>query len=224
MVSAVIAAGGKGKRMGSDVNKIFLPLNGKEIIAHTLSIFESCCAVNEIIIVAGDTDIDRIKTIIDRIGCKKVSAVTCGGKERQDSVYNGLLLAKGDFALIHDAARCLITEEQITAVINDAKKYGAAAVGVKVKDTLKSIDENGNIICTIDRERTVHIQTPQVFLRDEFLELHSQVKNESIAVTDDCAIFEYFGKTVHVTDGSYDNIKLTTPEDIFIGEQILKNR
>ena len=224
MVSVIIAAGGKGRRMGADKNKVFLDLNGREILAHTISAFEKNENTDEIIIVTADEDIKTVENIICREGFKKITAVTEGGKERQDSVYNGLICAKGEYVVIHDGARCLITDENITAVINDAKKYGAASLGVKVKDTLKTVDENGMIISTVDREKTVHIQTPQVFLREEIMDLHKKIKENGIAVTDDCSVFEHFGKKVYVTEGSYDNIKLTTPEDIITGCEILRKR
>ena len=224
MVSVIIAAGGKGRRMGADKNKVFLDLNGKEILAHTISAFEKNENTDEIIIVTADEDIKTVENIICREGFKKITAVTEGGIERQDSVYNGLICAKGEYVVIHVGARCLITDENITAVINDAKKYGAASLGVKVKDTLKTVDENGMIISTVDREKTVHIQTPQVFLREEIMDLHKKIKENGIAVTDDCSVFEHFGKKVYVTEGSYDNIKLTTPEDIITGCEILRKR
>lgn len=224
VVSVVIVAGGKGRRMGAGVNKVYLPLNGKEIIARTVKAFENCGVVDEIVVVTGDEDIERCRSIVQREGFTKVKAVAEGGSERQHSVYNGILLCRGDIVAVHDAARCLITEEEISAVIDDAKKYGAAALGVTVKDTLKTVDENGNIIATVDRGKTVHIQTPQVFNRTELKALHERAAADNISVTDDCSIFESYGKTVHVTIGSYDNIKITTPGDISIGEKILEGR
>lgn len=224
MVTAVIVAGGKGRRMGLNINKVYYELAGKEIIAHTLAAFERCADVDEIVVVTGEADIDRCRSIIARDGIKKIRAITVGGAERSDSVYNGLRLAQGNIAAIHDGARCLITPEEISAVISDAREYGAAALGVTVKDTLKSIDENGMIIGTIDRERTVQIQTPQVFEREEIMRLHESARREGLTVTDDCSIFEHYGKKIRVTKGSYENIKITTPEDISAGEQILKMR
>ncbi len=223
MVSAVIVAGGRGKRMGAGINKVFLPLAGREILAHTISAFERCPEIDEIVVVTSADCMERVKRIISEKNTKPIT-VTEGGAERQDSVYNGLMASRGDIAVIHDGARCLITPEEISAVIADAVKYGAAAVGVTVKDTLKSIDENGMILSTIDRERTVQIQTPQVFKLSEIKRLHERVQKDGIAVTDDCSVFEHYGLPVHVTFGSYDNIKITTPEDISIGEQILARR
>lgn len=223
-VSAVIVAGGKGRRMGAAVNKVFLPLCGREIIARTMDAFERCGTVDEIIVVTGAKDIERVFEIAERDGISKLFAVVEGGAERQGSVCNGLSAARGEIAAIHDGARCLITPAEIDAVIQDAKRGGAAAAGVAVKDTLKSIDADGNIVGTIDRERTVQIQTPQVFLTREIRELHERAAAEGLLFTDDCAVFEHYGRAVRVSPGSYDNIKLTTPGDIAVGEKILKRR
>ena len=223
-ISAVIVAGGRGKRMGADINKVLLPLAGTEIIARTLAAFEECEVIDEIVLVTGADDVARMREIVKRNGITKLSGIVKGGAERQNSVYNGLAAATGDIAAIHDGARCLITPEEIAAVTADAVKFGAAALGVRVKDTLKSVDEDGNIVSTIDRERTVQIQTPQVFVLDEIKELHERAERDGVAVTDDCSVFEHYGRAVHVTEGSYDNIKLTTPEDIAVGERILERR
>lgn len=223
-VTAVIVAGGRGRRMGADINKVFLPLGGAEILAHTIRAFEICPDIDDIVVVTGEADMEKVRMIAEREAFKKLSGIVPGGDERSDSVYNGLCNAVGDIAAIHDGARCLITPEEISAAVSDAKKHGAAALGVTVKDTLKSIDDNGNICGTIDRERTVLIQTPQVFKKDEIKALHEYIKKDGYAVTDDCSVFERYGRSVHVTLGSYENIKLTTPGDIAIGEQILKRR
>ncbi len=224
MVSVVIVAGGKGTRMGADINKVLLSVAGKEIISRTIEVFEACRLVDEIIIVTAVCDIEAVEKIVHRDGYTKVSHITEGGRLRQNSVYNGLRLASGDIVLIHDGARCLVTAEEIERVISDTEQFGSAAVGVRVKDTLKAIDENGNIISTIDRDRAVHIQTPQGFKTSEIKTLHERAVSDNITVTDDCSIFEYYNKTVHLTEGSYDNIKLTTPEDMAVAEEILKGR
>lgn len=224
MVSAVIAAGGKGKRMGVGINKVYLELRGKEILARTLGVFQSCEVIDEIVVVTGYEDIVSCRSIIERDGITKVTAVSEGGKERQESVYIGLSLAHGDVAVIHDGARCLVTDDEIRSVVADAEKYGAAALGVKVKDTLKTIDESGNITATVNRERTVQIQTPQVFDRLELMDLHERLKKEGGAVTDDCSVLERYGRSVHFTPGKYENIKITTPEDMIMGERILEMR
>lgn len=222
MVSAVIVAGGKGTRMGAGYNKVFMELLGLSIISRTVSVFDKCKEIDEIIIVTAEDDIPKMTEVAR--GYKKVKEITEGGALRQDSVYNGLIKTTGDVVLIHDGARCLVTEDIITSVINDTIKYGAAAAGVIVKDTLKSIDEIGNIVATVDREKTVQIQTPQGFKREEIFGMHTRARGDKLEVTDDCSVFEQYGKTVHFTVGSYDNIKITTPEDIAVGEEILKRR
>lgn len=224
MVSVIIAAGGCGKRMGAGFNKLFMTLGGREIISRTLAVFDKSPSVDEIVLVCAEEDMDRMRDIIRRDGFSKVSATVTGGSERQDSVRNGLAAVCGDIVLIHDGARCLVTQSEIDTVIADTRKYGAAALGVTVKDTLKTIDSDGNIIATVDRDRTAHIQTPQAFCTAEIKELHARAVCDALAVTDDCSIFEHYRRRVHLTHGSYDNIKITTPEDIPLGEQILKRR
>lgn len=224
MVSAIIAAGGKGRRMGAGINKVYLPLRGKEILAHTLEVFQNCDVIDEIIVVTGPEDITRCRAIIEKYDITKAVSVKEGGAERSDSVYIGLLAASGDIAVIHDGARCLITDGEIRAVVSDAEKYGAAALGVSVKDTLKTIDESGTIVGTVDREKIVHIQTPQVFRRAEITELHRRIKAEGAEVTDDCSVFERYNRKVHVTPGNYENVKITTPIDIAMAERIIELR
>lgn len=224
MVSVVIVAGGKGTRMGADKNKVLLSVLDKEIIAWTIEAFDNSNSIDEIIVVTGESDIETVRDIVHRNKFTKVTHITSGGDTRRESAYNGLRLVSGDYVLIHDGARCLISSDEIKRVTNDTISYGAAALGVKVKDTLKTIDDDGNIIATVDREKTVHIHTPQGFISEEILKFHEKAKSDNIEATDDCLIFEHYGKMVHLTWGSYDNIKITTPADMVIAENILKGR
>ncbi len=221
-ISALIVAGGKGKRMGAGINKALLPLYGKTIITRTTEVFENNAYVDEIIIVTGAEDIEAVKAAVR--DCGKVAAVVAGGEERQQSVFNGLSEASGDVVLIHDGARALITDTEIKNVIDGCVKYGAAAAGVPCKDTLKSADADGFIEGTIDRSGTYMIQTPQAFRTEQIRILHKRAASDGLAVTDDCAIAEHYGVKVKITEGSYDNIKLTTPIDLAVGEMILKKR
>ena len=189
MVSAVIPAGGKGERMGAGFNKLFLKVGGEEIISRTIAVFDSSPDIDEIIVVAADTDREQICKIIEKKDFQTKIVIAEGGTSRQESVYNGLLKASGDISLIHDGARCLVTHTDIKAVIDGVKECGAAAVGVTVTDTLKHIDDNGNIVSTIDREKTVHIFTPQGLYTNDIIELHNNAKTDGIAVTDHCSIF-----------------------------------
>lgn len=220
-VTAIIAAGGAGRRMGAGENKVFMKIAGREMLTHTVSVFNSCAAVTDIIIVVGAEDITRTAALTADFD--KVIDVIAGGETRQQSVMNGLLRAERGIALIHDSARALVTEDIILRVIHDCEKYGAAAAGVKCKDTLKSA-ENGFISGTIDRESTYLIQTPQAFGRDEILDMHKRALREGFTATDDCMIAERYGVKIRITEGSYENIKLTTPEDIITAEKILGKR
>lgn len=221
-ITAVIVAGGKGKRMGASVNKVFLKLCGKEALLHTVEAFEKNPLINEIIVVTGAEDIPAASDILK--DCGKISKIIEGGAERQQSVYNGISAASGDIIAIHDGARSLIEQRHISAVIADCTRYGAAALGVPCKDTLKSADPDGFISGTIDRSLTYLIQTPQVFKADIIKELHERARKDGLSVTDDCAIAEHYGVRVKITEGSYDNLKLTTPEDMAVGEMILRRR
>lgn len=218
-ITAVIAAGGKGKRMGADKNKVFLPLCGREIISRTVEAFEINDRIDEIIVVIGKEDMKEARRLLS--GFKKVSKIVEGGSERQQSVFNGIKEASGDIIAIHDGARALIGQSEINAVLDDGIKYGAAALGVPCKDTLKSADEDGFITGTVDRSKTYQIQTPQVFAADTIKTAHARAERDGLCLTDDCAVVEQYGVSIKITKGSYDNIKLTTPEDLAVGERIL---
>ena len=216
-VSAIIVAAGNGTRMGAGKNKVFLELFGKTILEHTVSVFEGCASVSEIIVVT--KEIDDAKKVLS--GYKKVKDEVPGGSTRGESVKNGLLAASGVVACIHDGARALILPEDVERVVAAAKEFGAAALGVKCKDTLKQADEKGFISGTLDREYVYNIQTPQVFGMAAIREMYEEC-NE--AFTDDCALAEKYGQPVKIVDGSYDNIKITTPDDLELAEKILEKR
>lgn len=217
MVSAVIVAAGRGRRMGAGMNKAYLLLGGKTVLETTAEVFEKCEKTDEIIVVTDDTE--KCRELLKNL--KKITAIVKGGATRQESVQNGIKECRGDFVAIHDGARPLVLSEDIKKVICGAKKYGAAALGVKCKDTLKIADENGFIEKTADRNRLYQIQTPQVFKKAEIERFHKKMNDE---VTDDCAVFEHFHEAVKIVEGSYDNIKITTPDDLIIAEKILEKR
>ena len=216
-ISAVIVAAGSGTRMGAGKNKVFLEIFGKTILEHTVSAFSQCDIVDEIVVVTNETD-EALK-ILEKY--EKPYLVTNGGSVRGESVENGIKKATGDIVAIHDGARALIKPCEIKTVIEAAIKYGAAAMGVKSKDTLKTRDEEGFITGTLDREFVYNIQTPQVFFKDEIQSLYETCDKN---FTDDCALFEECGKKVMLVEGSYDNIKITTPEDMEVAKGILEKR
>lgn len=225
MVSVIIAAGGKGTRMGADINKVYLKILGKEILVYTIEAFQKNKNVDEIIIVTGKNDIDRCNELVKKYELSKVVTVVKGGTTRQKSVFNGIMASNGEIVAIHDGARPLISQGEIDAVINDCREYDAAAVGVSVKDTLKMVDQNGFIASTIDRELVCSIRTPQVFKRNIIVDAHQKAIEENFEATDDCGLAEFSGVKIKITAGSSENIKVTTPEDIIFAEGIWrKNR
>ena len=226
-LSVVIPAAGQGKRMKTEKNKQFLMLNDKEILAHTINKFESESVVDEVIIVAREEEIDYCKNkIVDNYDFEKVTKVIAGGATRQESVYNGLQAVKSDsnYVLIHDGARPFITAELINKVITAAEKYDAAAVGVPVKDTIKVINSDNMIINTPDRSKLVAIQTPQIFDKELITEAYQNALADDFVGTDSASLVERINQTVKLVQGSYENIKITTPEDLEFGERILARR
>ena len=222
--SAIIVAGGKGSRMGYEKNKVLMPVLGQEVIVYTLKAFSENKYIDDICLVVGADDLTVCENLVKTHGLFKVKKIVTGGRTRQESVYNGLLNTDADIVCIHDGARALISDDLISKTIEDAVSFSASAPGVKCKDTLKSVDDNGFIKETVDREKTVLIQTPQVFKREDILKCHKKAIEDNISVTDDCALAEYYGISIKVTEGDYENIKLTTPEDVLTAERILKIR
>ena len=219
----IILAAGKGKRMGSPINKQYLSLKGKPLLFYTLMAFSRCNLIDDIVIVTGENEIDYCKTeIVEKYEINKVSQIVKGGQERQHSVLNGLLAAKGcDIVLIHDGARPFIDYSIIEDGIKFAKLYGACTCGVTPKDTIKIKNHDGFLVETLDRKFLVNIQTPQCFKYDLILNCHKKLLEEGSCVTDDTMVVEKYGNKVFLYEGSYNNIKITTPEDLIIGEKII---
>ena len=206
--------------MGGAGNKLFLKIGEKTVLEYTLEAFFESPETEEIVITAAEDEKDRIGELFKNAP-KKLTVVT-GGATRQESVKNGIAAANGDILLIHDGARALITPELIKDVADACKRYGAAALGVPVKDTLKLVRDDGVIEKTIDRSRVYQVQTPQAFFKDLIKTAHDKAKDNS--ATDDCALIEALGVDIKMVAGSYENIKLTTPEDMTAAEAILKKR
>lgn len=217
-ITAIIVAAGSGTRMKAGKNKVFLELAGKSVLENTIEAFENCELINDITVVTDN--VEECEALIAHFS--KVKKLVTGGKTRQESVKCGLLASDCDIAVIHDGARALVRGEEIAAAIAAAKEFGAAAVGVKCKDTLKRADGDGFIEATIDRELVYNIQTPQVFDFEAIKKMHTEAKTNTF--TDDCALAESFGAKIKIVDGSYDNIKITTPEDMELAERIIKKR
>lgn len=218
---AIIVAAGSGTRMKADKNKLLLPLGGKTVIERTVDVFVHMKQIDEVIVVCRAEDLDAMQSLLPD---EKVSFVF-GGKTRQESVRNAIeMIDACDTVLIHDGARPLVSEEEVLATLEEAKRTGAAAVGVFVKDTIKVIDDDYVITDTPDRSRLVAIQTPQIFSFDLYCKAMRKAEGQKKDFTDDCKLIENIGVPVSVVIGEYTNLKITTPEDIPMAEAILQLR
>ena len=227
MVTAIILAGGSGSRMHTEKAKQYLEVGGVPLIVHALRSFDKS-PVDGIILVVRPDDEQYVRTeIVDKYEIRKVCAVVPGGKERFDSVWQGLSSISepevDDIVLIHDGARPFVTSEMIQASIDAAKKYGACTVAVPVKDTIKVVDESGFGIDTPDRSTLYQVQTPQTFRLPLILEAHKLFRTEpKPGITDDTMLVEeYLHQKCFIVPGDYKNLKVTTPEDIPLAETIL---
>ena len=222
--TAVIVAAGKGRRMGTEVSKQFLPLCGKEILAHSVEKFEKAEKIRDIVLVTGEDSLQDVREMAQEYGWKKIVAVVAGGKERQDSVWNGLQAVSDDtdIVLIHDGVRPFVTENILNHSIKTAVEMGSCVAGVPAKDTIKVCNGENVAVATPDRSTLWQIQTPQTFQKDLIMQAYQKAKAEGFVGTDDASLAEYSGCPVNVIMGSYRNIKITTKEDLLIGEAFLK--
>ena len=222
--SAIIAASGNSTRMGLSYSKQFIDLNGKTVIEHTLSAFENCDLIDEIIVVCRSIDRDEILSIASKFS--KFKAVVRGGDTRDRSVMNGVQVCsdEAEFFAIHDGARPLVTVEDIKAVVERAYETKAATLGTAVTDTIKVVDENNVIESTPKRDILRAVQTPQVFEKQLYLRAIDNAVKNNLSVTDDCSMVEALSEKVVVVTGSAENIKLTTVTDILFAKAILDSR
>lgn len=222
--TAVIVAAGKGKRMGTEISKQFLPLGGKEILAHTVEKFEKAEKIRDIILVTGEDSLQDVQEMAQEYGWEKIRSVVAGGKERQDSVWNGLQEVSEDteIVLIHDGVRPFVTEDILNGSIETALEMGGCVAGVPAKDTIKVCNRENIAVATPDRSTLWQIQTPQTFRRERIIKAYEQAKADGFVGTDDASLAEHSGYPVKVIMGSYRNIKITTKEDLLIGEAFLK--
>lgn len=249
---AIVLAAGSGSRMNSGVAKQYLLIKEKPLIWYSLSEFERCPFIDEIVLVTRAEDISFCRTeIVEKYGFEKVRQIVEGGQERYDSVYLGLLAAGVcDYVYIHDGARPFVSREILERLRDDVGVYGACTVGMPVKDTIKLSDEDGFCASTPDRSRVWQIQTPQAFSRDLILSAHERLRrlrgagdcargtsqtggqtqeetheSRQLQVTDDAMVVEQMTDVkVKLTRGDYRNIKITTPEDLRLAELFAEER
>lgn len=220
--AAIIVAGGTGNRMNSDIPKQFINLCGKEIICHTVNTFINCGFIDKIVIVCHKDYINHCQNLFKDIN--NISFVT-GGSTRQESVYNGLKeVTDCSYVLVHDAVRCLVTVEEIQKLYDTLHQKGSCTLAVKVKDTIKMADNDNTVTATVPRENLWQIQTPQAFLTSELTKAHELALKTSFNGTDDCSLMENAKKSITLVEGSYENIKITTPSDLEIAKVFLKGR
>jgi len=224
-LTALVAAAGQGRRLGLGYNKAFLHLKGRPLLSYSLEVLERSPLVQAVVVVTTPEDVGKCWDIIGRQYAKRVQVVE-GGEERQDSVNEGLkaLPAETEFVAVHDAARPLLTEELLAAVVEAAMEVGAAIAAVPVQDTIKRSGADGLIERTVDREGLWAAQTPQVFRRDWLEEAHVRARREGWRATDDASLVERCGYPVKIVAGDYSNIKITTPVDIVLATALLETR
>ena len=228
--AAIVLSAGSGSRMKSDIPKQYLPLIEKPVIYYSLMAFQNS-PVDEIILVSGANDIEYCrKEIVERYGLSKVTRIVAGGKERYDSVYEGLCATDAEYVLIHDGARPVLTSHLIDRMIQGVENTGACIAAMPVKDTIKLSDEHKQVASTPDRKHLWMVQTPQCFARTLLEESYEILKCKQKAgenvpdITDDAMIVEYAtGKKITLVEGAYTNLKITTPEDLAVAEIFLKS-
>lgn len=222
--SVIVPAAGSSQRMGG-VNKLYMPLGGIPVLARTLLAVESAPCVDEIIVVTQSDEIERVAELCQKYAIEKVTKIVCGGATRTESVYNGTfeVSKSADIIAVHDGARPLVTTSIIEEAVAAAIKYNASAPAVPVKDTVKAA-RGGIVTSTPDRSTLYAVQTPQVFNASIFKAAMENARKKGLELSDDCMAVEAIDVKVRLTTGSYDNIKITTPEDIPVGEAMLNTR
>ncbi|NLV35804.1 MAG: 2-C-methyl-D-erythritol 4-phosphate cytidylyltransferase [Clostridiaceae bacterium] len=226
LVSVVIAAAGKGLRMGIGKNKQYIELHGKPVLARTIQKFEDSTLVDEIIVVANEEELELCREeVVKKYEYRKVKAITAGGRTRQQSVHKGLCQVSPGYniVLIHDGARPFIDLKSIERCIEAVQEHGAAAVAVPAKDSIKRADPDGFVEETVERNGLWSIQTPQGFRYELIMDAHRRAEQEGFDGTDDAVLAERAGHKVMLVMGSYNNIKITTKEDLMMADFICRS-
>lgn len=229
--TAIVLAAGQGTRMGSKIQKQFLEIEGKPILYYTLKAFETSCVIDDVVLVVGSGMEQYCRQeIVEKYGFKKINQIAIGGKERYESVFQGLRSLeeqKPDYVFVHDGARPFVDENMLERAYDQVVESKACVAGMPAKDTIKIVDSEGRVITTPERKSLWQVQTPQVFayglIRDAYSTFMNQEQRKN--VTDDAMVLELFGNvSVRMFEGSYENIKITTPEDLSVAEIFVKKR
>jgi len=226
-IAALIPSAGNGLRMGGKTRKQYIHIRGRPIAAHTLLTFQALEEIDKIILIAPEGDLAYCaEEIVSKYHLSKVTRVVAGGRQRQDSVYNGIRELDGDeeIVIVHDGVRPFVTGPMIRESIRVAMDTGAAITAIPVKDTLKSVSGTGTVESTIDRKKLWQVQTPQTFRARLLRAAYDKAQTENFYGTDDASLVERLGVGINVISGSALNIKVTTPEDLILAEGIIKHR
>ena len=221
---AIIAAGGRGARMGGGRAKQFLELSGTPIIIHTLSRFERCAEVGEVVVVVAQGDVGAFLELAEQYELGKLARVVGGGETRTESVWRGLQSigpGAANVVAVHDAVRPFVTPEEIGATVREAERCGAAVLAARAVDTIKEAE--GTVVArTLDRARLWHAQTPQCFRYELLRRAYERAVADGLEATDDSALVERLGARVAIVEGGAHNIKITTPRDLALAESLLQ--
>ena len=226
MVTAIVLAAGRSTRMGGGPNKQFIELLGKPIIWYSLTAFELCGAVDAVILVRRPDYAQEAEQIVHKFSFHKVTAVTDGGAERQNSVWNGLEKCDPatEIVAVHDGARPLVTAALIQSTVASARSFGTGIAATKVVDTIKEAEEDKTVVRTVDRTKLWAVQTPQTVRLPLLREAYTKIFAEKAIVTDEAAAVESLGQKVHLVETPFLNLKITTSSDLAIAEALLRVR
>jgi len=221
---AIIVAAGKSERMGPDIDKAFLSLGTRPVVAYSLVAFEKCPDVDSVILVVRKDKLEAARAMVQMYGCAKVKRVVAGGARRQDSVVNGLehVPADAKIVVVHDGARPCLTPDLITETVNSAKRFGSGIAACKVTDTIKEVARGLTVSKTVDRTRLWAVQTPQAFERESLVKAFEVVRKKRLVVTDESSAVEMVCKDVRIVPAPWTNMKITTPNDLVTAAHLLK--
>jgi 2-C-methyl-D-erythritol 4-phosphate cytidylyltransferase len=223
MYQVVVPAAGQGKRMQAGKNKQFIELDSKPVIIHTLMVFEQDKACTGVILVINENERTIFEELIVKYSIHKVSSIVSGGLERQHSVYNGLLAIAGvEIVLVHDGARPFVKQQLLSKLVSKAYESGAAIAAVPVKDTIKKATSVNKVVETVERSSLWAVQTPQAFRVSVLKQAHEKAIEDEFLGTDEASLVERMDHEVIIVESDYQNIKLTTPEDLIFAEAILQ--
>ncbi len=222
--SVIIPAAGFGERMGATIGKQFLLLNEKPILVHTLERFEQCAEIHEIIVATQRSSFSIIEEMKKKYSLTKLRSPVEGGERRQDSIANALKLVdpSAEMVSVHDAVRPFVHLKEISQSIETARYFGASIVAVRAKDTIKQASTDGRVEKTLNRSSLWSVQTPQTFQRQILLDAYEFAAKNNITATDDSYLVERIGISPIIVEGSYENIKITTPDDLLLAELLLQ--